>query len=243
MTGPATGSQLHPRHALLGGLDQVEPAAAHGRAESADLPDSLGASVELVTVLLDEHLGASMAAGLLVCGEAEHDRPLGHVAGLLPCPHRREEHRVEVLHVDGATTPHVAVPHLAAERVDLPVRGRRGHDVEMPVQQQPTPLTGRPVAVAAPGRHDRRTTGLGLVEPRLDADVLEQPGDVLGRLALPRTLLVTVVGRVDPDQFTAELHDLRCRVVRRVARARSVLGAHVSIVTLTCAADGVPRCG
>ncbi len=32
-------------------------------------------SLELLAVLLDEHLGALVAAGLLVGGEAEHDRP------------------------------------------------------------------------------------------------------------------------------------------------------------------------
>ena len=78
--GAAAGGQLHPGHALLGGLDQVEPAAADGGAEAADLADGLGAALELVAVLLDEHLGAVVAAGLLVGGEAQHDRPLGHPA-------------------------------------------------------------------------------------------------------------------------------------------------------------------
>ena len=51
-------------------------------------------------------------------------------------PDDREQHRVEVLHVDRAAAPDVAVLDLAGERVDLPVLGRRRHDVEVAVQQQ-----------------------------------------------------------------------------------------------------------
>ena len=58
---------------------EVEPPAADGGAEAADLADGLGAGRELVAVPAStQHLGALVAAGLLVGGEAEHDRAVGH---------------------------------------------------------------------------------------------------------------------------------------------------------------------
>ncbi len=53
-----------------------------------------------------------------------------------PRPHDGEQHRVEVLHVDRAAAPQVAVLDLAGERVHLPVVGLGGDDVEVAVQQQ-----------------------------------------------------------------------------------------------------------
>ena len=44
-------------------------------------------------------------AGLLVGGEAEHHRPVRDCAGTGARAHDREQHRVEVLHVDRAATP------------------------------------------------------------------------------------------------------------------------------------------
>lgn len=76
------------------------------------------------------------ATGLLIGGVAENDGTVGDGSGPGPGPDDREHHRVEVLHVDSAAAPHVAVPNLAAERVDPPVRRLRGHHVEMPVDQQ-----------------------------------------------------------------------------------------------------------
>ncbi|HEX2050323.1 MAG TPA: DsbA family protein, partial [Actinomycetota bacterium] len=52
-----------------------------------------------------------------------------------------------------------------------------------------------------------------LSDAGLDPDLVEQRGDPLGGLALTRGLAVAVVGRVDPDQLAAELHDLGRGVV------------------------------
>ena len=85
---------------------------------------------------LHDLLGALVAAGLLVGGEAQHHRPLRLGARPRPGPHDREQHRVEVLHVDRAAAPEVAVLDLAGERVDRPVVRRGGYDVEVAVEQQ-----------------------------------------------------------------------------------------------------------
>ena len=69
---------------------------------------------------------------------------VGHPAGAGPGPHDGEQHRVEVLHVDRAAAPEVAVLDLAGERVDLPVLGRRRDDVEVAVQQQPAAVVALP---------------------------------------------------------------------------------------------------
>ena len=73
------------------------------------------------------------------------------------------------------------------------------------MQQQPA----RPSRLlASPARHDRRPAGVGLVDAGLDPDLLEQPRDVLGGLALPRPGVVPEVGGVDPDQVATQVHDL-----------------------------------
>src|SRR6478752_6589644 len=130
-------------------------------------------------------------------------------------PYDGEQHGVEVLHVDRTAAPHVAVLDLAGERVDLPVLRGGGYDVEVAVEQQRSPVPGRP---AAPVRQDRGPARLGLVEAGLDADLVEQRGDVLGRLPLPRAVLVAVVGGVHPDQLSTELDHLGGRVLSRVVR-------------------------
>jgi len=84
-------------------------------------------------VLLDQHLRAEVAAGLLVSGEAEGDRPVRDPTVALACAHDAQQHRVEVLHVDRAAAPQVAVADLPRERVDLPVLGGRRDDVEVAV--------------------------------------------------------------------------------------------------------------
>ena len=206
------GGQLHPGHALLGGLDQVDATAAHGGAEPSHLADRLGAALEPLGVVLDEGLGTLVPAGLLVGGEAEDDRAFGLATGPGARPDHREQHRVEVLHVDRPAAPQVAVPDLAGERVDLPVlRGGRD-DVEVAVQQQRALVAG-PGGAPAPSGDDRRPARLGLVEAALDPDLVEQRGDVLSGLALPWSGVVAVVGGVDPDQVAAQLDDLRCWVM------------------------------
>ena len=116
-------------------------------------------------------------------GALGHGRPRSRA-------HDGEDHRVHVLHVDRAASPHAAVADLARERVDRPVLGRRparrrggrGRAVR-PRPVGPSPR--RPTSWCGPARTRR---------PRLDADLVELRRDVFGGLAFPRTGLVAVVG-------------------------------------------------
>ena len=107
---------------------------------------------------------------------------------------------VEVLHVDGAAAPELALVDLAAERVQLPVARRRR------VRRRGARGTSDGSPWSPPQRASTLVRpGLGLPQLALDADLVEQRRDVLGGLALARTRLVAEVGGVDPDQVTADL--------------------------------------
>ena len=167
VAGAAAGGQLHPGHALLGGLDQVDPPAAHRGAEAADLAHRVGDALELLGVLVDQHLGAPVAAGLLVGGEAERDRPLRHPALALPLPDHGEQHRVEVLHVDGPAAPEVAVLDLPGERVDPPVLASAGTTSRWPCSSSAVAAPGRPSAPSpTSGRARTRRAGSRSRPPR-----------------------------------------------------------------------------
>ena len=110
------------------------------------------------------------------------------------------DHRVHVLHVDGAAAPDVAVPDLAGERVDRPLAGVGRHDVEVAVDQQ-----RRPAAVGALDAGDRRCAARrGLDDLRLDADLVELGGHPFGG----RPLGMGRVGGVDADEVDEQIGDL-----------------------------------
>jgi hypothetical protein len=134
--GGAAGPQPHPGDALLAGLDQVEPLPADLGGEAADLADRLGAALQQVRTVVDDPVGAEQATGFLVGGEHEGDRTVGNHAGPLTRPHDREQHGVEVLHVDGATSEQVAIHDLGRERVDLPVGGARRDNIEVAMDEE-----------------------------------------------------------------------------------------------------------
>ena len=93
---------------------------------------------------------------------------------------------------------------VAREGVNLPVRRIRRDDVEVAVQEQ-----GRPGLVLAGDAGDHAgPAGRGFQDGRLEADLGEERGDVLGRLALAGTGVVAPVGRIDPDQVAAQAGDL-----------------------------------
>ncbi len=130
---------------------------------------------------------------------------------------RREQHRVEVLHVDRAAAPDAVRgrPDLAGERVHGPVLGARR--VRRP--------GGRAAARARPLSPPQRATtdvrpGSDSNSSAVDADVVEQLGHVLGGLALSRAGLVAVVRGVDRDQVAADADDLGGRVVLGGGRVR-----------------------
>ena len=222
VTGIAGGGQAHPRHPLLGSLDQVEPATTHGGGEPSDLADGIRAVLEPLTTVLHELARSLVPTGLLVGGEAEHQGPVREYAGTGARSYGREQHRVEVLHVDGAATPHLTVVDLPAEGVQLPVVRVGRYDVEVTVHQH-----GVAVRPAPPGK-DIGASGLGFPQLGLDPDLVEERGDVLGGLAFARAGLVTEVRGVDADEVAADLGDLTRRVV---AGCRLLAGlAHDPIV-------------
>src|SRR6202042_1832103 len=217
--GGAPRGQPEPGDALLGRLDQVEALAAEGDAEPADLADRLGDALEEAGVVVHQVAGAVRTTRLLV-GQEGQDHIAGRTAALTQAlADDGEDHRVHVLHVDGAAAPDAVFfvagaagagaagacgADVARERVNLPVRRIRRDDVEVAVQEQ-----GRPGLILAGDAGDHAgPAGRGFQDGRLEADVGEERGDVLGRLALAGTGIVAPVGRIDPDQVAAQAGDL-----------------------------------
>ena len=135
-------------------------------------------------------------------------------------PHDHELHRDEVLHVDRAPAPDLAVGEVRGERVVGPLLGRSGHDVEVGEEEQR--LTAGPVA-AEPGGH-RAAAREGLVDLGRDAGIAERLGDPAGRPQLPvRRMDRWRVDRRNPDQVAKRLDELVARPRpgrRRRARRR-----------------------
>ena len=213
VTGSALGGQLHPGEALLGGLDQVEPQlVVDGEAEPADLADRHSDALEQVRSVLDEPVRPEVAAGLLVGEEREHERPARSASGPQSVADDRQDHRVHVLHVDGAAPPHhrhaPVVVDLGGERRVRPVVGVRRDDVEVPVQQDRVGV--RLLALHA-GEDTRASWGC-LDELGVETDLGEQSRDVLSGVALLRARVVAVVAGVELDESAAEVDDLAGRV-------------------------------
>jgi hypothetical protein len=211
---PARG-QPYPGDALLGGLDQVEPAPADRGAEPADLADRLRHALEQLGVVVHQPARAPLPARLLVGEEREHHVARRASALPQPLPDHREHHRVHVLHVHGAAAPDASVSDLAGERVHTPVRRIRGDHVEMTVDQQAGPTR----VLALDPDHDTGALRMGLEHGGHQAHLAEQLRYTLGRRALPRAGVITGVRRVDPDQFAGESGDLILR-----GRAAGVAG-------------------
>ena len=204
VAGGAGRGQPHPGEALLGRLHGVDPLVADGDAEPADLADRLGHALEQVRMLLDEEFGTPVAARLLVGGEGEHDvavrlAPLAH-----PLPDDREDHRVHVLHVDRAAPPHAAVGDLARERVTAPVERVGRHDVQVTVNEQ----CGAAPVVPFHAGDEAGPLRVRLEDGGLQPDLAQQARHVLGGPPFARAGVVPRVGRVDPDQVSADVDDL-----------------------------------
>src|SRR5580765_7267263 len=124
---------------------------------------------EELGMLLDEELGAVVAAVLLV---AEDDED--HVSRQLElaprrAQERRDVHRDGALHVDGAASPDLPVYQVAAERRPCPglARGRDDVDVALEEKRPALPL-------AAEACDQIRASRILCIEPALDSRVLEQ---------------------------------------------------------------------
>lgn len=99
----------------------------------------------------------------------------------------------------GPAAPHAPVGDLPGEGVMGPVRRFGRYDVEVTVRQR------RFTGAAASPRDHLGASALGLEQLRLDADLVQQRRDVLGRGSLPGPVLVAVVGGVDADQVAADV--------------------------------------
>ena len=131
----------------------------------------------------------------------------GVYAGALPVADHREHHRVEVLHVDRAAAPQVAVALISPENgwTDHS-SASAGHHVQVAVHQQRARGDGsapgnRATTLARPGALSRIV--------RLEADLGQLRRDVLGGDPLARAgAPVAGVGGVDADQVAAEVDNL-----------------------------------
>ena len=89
---------------------------------------------------------------------------------------------------------------LPGERIHLPV-GRIGRDhVQVTMDQQRGPGGVLPLDA---GDHAGPAL-VGLEDGRLEADLVEQPGDVFGGLAFPGAGVIAPVSGIDPDQVAAQ---------------------------------------
>ncbi len=219
--GATVRHEPEPADPLLRGLEQVCPPAADHRREAADLADRLADALDQVGPLVDDPGGAVVPTCLLV-REERHDQVARRaLAGAHQVADGREDHGVHVLHVDGAAAPDAVVDHIAGERVDLPVVGAGGDDVQVPVHEQ----GGAGGIGARDPREDVRPLRPGLDQLGLETDLAQQARDQLGGLALARPGVVPVVRGVDGDEVPADVDDL---VLGRRLGARGGLGHGVS---------------
>ncbi len=143
--GRAARGQPHPGMPFSAVSIEVEPqVVVDGEGEAADLADRLGAALEQVRVVVDQ------PAARRRCRRPPRRRgrrARRRAAACARCasrsPDDRQHHRVHVLHVDRAAAPDAAVAISPENGCARPV-GRVGrHDVEVAVDQQRRPATGR----------------------------------------------------------------------------------------------------
>ena len=221
VAGRAVRGELQPGGAALPRRDRVELQSGPGvEGEGAGLADALGAALEEFGVLVGEEAGAVRGAGLLVGGEGDHDVPAGPDPCAGPGPDDREDHRVHVLHVDGAAAPDDPVADLAGEGVHGPVVGLGGHHVEVAVDQQRVGATGR-----CPRSGRRRWCGPGCAPAGSGSMPASASRSAAYSAAGPLpAVAAAAVGGVDPDQLGGEAHHL----VERQGVQYSLGRVHVS---------------
>ena len=125
-------------------------------------------------------------------------------------PQVGQHHADHVLHVDGAPSVQHAVDDVPGERVVAPVGGVGRDDIEVSVQDQ----AGAGAVRAGDPYDEARAPRRGLEVLGLEADLVEQPEHVLGRLVLTRSRPVPDVRRVDPYQLGRDPDGLICKLER-----------------------------
>ncbi len=209
VAGAAVRDEAQPGQALLRRLQEVRALTVEVDGETPDLADGLGDALEQVGAVFHQPLRALGAGGLLVGEEREHEVARRARAGAGHLAQDGEQHRVHVLHVRRPATPQAPVGDLARERVDLPVRGAGGTTSRWPCSSS-APLRGAALVPRHP-HHDVAAAGEPLDVLRLQPDLVEQFGDVLGGDAFARAGTVAVVRGVDADEVAAEVEDLVLR--------------------------------
>jgi hypothetical protein len=185
-------------------LQQVRATLAHGDRVAADFADRLGSALEPLGAVRHDQVGALDAPVLLVGEEHQDEVALGQLSGAQDVGHRREDHRVHVLHVHRTPAPQHPVADLPGERIDRPVLRHRGNDVEVPVEHE-RGLVG--VATAHPC-HDIGAARDRLVVLGFKSQRSEVRAHVLRGLALALRLAATPVRRVEADQILCDADDL-----------------------------------
>ena len=187
---------------------QVDPLVAHGGAEAADLADRLGAVLEPVAVLVDEELRALVAAGLLVGGEGQHDRALGHPTGRARGPGRTLSTIASKSFMSTAPRPQTQPSWISPENGSTcQSAASAGTTSRWPCTQQRLARS-----VAAPAGEQAGAARLGLVDlaarcrPRRAA-----PRRARRPCAPPARSPSPGVGGVDADEVAAEVDDLARR--------------------------------
>ena len=157
VSGLALDDEAELRRALLPALDDVDAAAAALQEVPPALVDHV-VGPDQVRAVLDQPAGAADRALLLVGGAGVDERAGGGAAG---GGDARRGHGVggdQVLDVDGAAAPDVAVTDQAGEGRHLPVGGVGGHDVLVGEEQQ------RRAGLARLEAQDEALAALGLAD-------------------------------------------------------------------------------
>src|SRR5947209_2259495 len=119
---------------------------------------------------------------------------------------QHDHHADHVFHVDRAAAPDVTVFDCAGERVHAPLGRLRGHNVEMPMDQQ---RTARTIRTLEAGEHVAPPGGAGLQVFDLITDVLELCGHPAGAVGLTLGgVQLAGVGGVELDQRADHVHDV-----------------------------------
>jgi len=189
-----------PAPLLLGYLDRVEASAREFQAEAAELADRVANANEELRVPLDEVPCPELAVCFLICQDRENDVPRRcHLLGAR-LEKGGKEHGDTTLHVERATSPHVAVNDLSGKGGMTPMLIDCGNDIYMTVQQEWPRLSRarQPCDEIGPIRRTRN-------DPRLEARRAEKPLDVGDAGGLVPGRIRSVESQKSPEQLGGTL--------------------------------------
>ena len=196
--------RAHPAHLLLTHLNRVSAQTRQLGARATKLTERVPHALEQLVVLLDHEARTVCPQILLIREHAQQHVARRRLSGLGESQDRPEHHRHTALHVQGASTPNLAVDQLAAERIVTPALAiRRDHvDVTLEKERRRGTTTGQPHQQIRPCRVLGQDSRL---EASSVAEVLDPPHAL--------SLVAGWIGRIEPDQLTQQLD----RIVRHGA--------------------------